>query len=178
MATRLTATGLARLDAKLERAVVTRADAVTAVTPQVAADFRRRFGKSAAFVPNGWDPKLEPEVTSTQTNTFRNGRFMLLHTGKLTGPRGRTPGPPAPSSTTTGTSSLADRIPGEVVLTCTWWRQPIGPLARSSVAGLPPPDQRGYTIGDHQDRENPQISVRPRQASMQSRSHSSVVSSR
>ena len=84
---------LVRLDAQLERAVVTRADAVTAVTPQVADDFRRRFGKSAASVPNGWDPKLEADVASTQTDTFDDGRFTLLHTGKLTGPRGRTPGP-------------------------------------------------------------------------------------
>jgi glycosyltransferase involved in cell wall biosynthesis len=73
-----------RLDRRLERVVVRTADSVVAVTPPIADDLRRRFAIEAAYVPNGWDPDLEPEVArATPQTEVRAGRFGLVHTGGI-----------------------------------------------------------------------------------------------
>lgn len=45
-----------RLDERLERTVVRRADAVLAATRPIAEDFAARLGVVAHHVPNGWEP--------------------------------------------------------------------------------------------------------------------------
>ncbi len=72
------------LDHRLERAVVQGADAVVGATEPIAADLSRRFGVDAAYVPNGWDPDLEPEVSrAVSVLPPRDGRVRLVHTGGL-----------------------------------------------------------------------------------------------
>ena len=72
------------LDRRLERTVMQSADAVVGATQPIAADLSRRFGVDAAYVPNGWDPDLEPEVTrAVSTLPPRDGRVRLVHTGGL-----------------------------------------------------------------------------------------------
>jgi len=78
------------LDRSLERKVVRRADAVIAATKPIADDFERRLGVPAMHVPNGWDPDLEPGPESRGDGA--DGALTLVHTGKLTGLRGRDPG--------------------------------------------------------------------------------------
>jgi glycosyltransferase involved in cell wall biosynthesis len=76
------------LNAALERAVVRRADAVTAATRPIADDLRRRHGVPVEHVPNAWDPDLEPPPPEPP----RNGHVRLVHTGMLSGAWGRDPG--------------------------------------------------------------------------------------
>jgi glycosyltransferase involved in cell wall biosynthesis len=78
-----------RLDARLERMVLRRADAVITATRPIAEDFRSRLGVDARHVPNGWDPDLDPDAV---TPAPRRSGVTLVHTGKLTGLRGRDPG--------------------------------------------------------------------------------------
>jgi glycosyltransferase involved in cell wall biosynthesis len=77
------------LDQRLERMAVTRADAVVAATRPIADDFRSRLGVPALHVPNGWDPDLEAGLEPVGPGA--DGRATLVHTGKLTGLRGRDP---------------------------------------------------------------------------------------
>ena len=77
------------LDRALERAVVRRADVVIAATRPIAADFEQRLGVGALHVPNGWDPELEPGLPDGHPR--EEGEVTLVHTGKLTGLRGRDP---------------------------------------------------------------------------------------
>jgi glycosyltransferase involved in cell wall biosynthesis len=81
------------IDERLERAVVSHADAVVGVTLPIADDLRRRFGVDAAYVPNGWDGDIEPEIGRAAPRVSATpGRFLLAHTGSMsTG--GRDPGP-------------------------------------------------------------------------------------
>lgn len=79
------------LDHALERAIVQRADAVVAATKPIAEDFRRRLGVPAAHVPNGWDPDLEAHMSLGGAGNTASA-VRLVHTGKLTGLRGRDPG--------------------------------------------------------------------------------------
>ena len=78
------------LDRSLERALVRRADAVMAATKPIADDFEHRLGVPALHVPNGWDPDLEPGPNAAGDGA--HGALTLVHTGKLTGLRGRDPG--------------------------------------------------------------------------------------
>jgi glycosyltransferase involved in cell wall biosynthesis len=80
-----------RLDAWLERQVVMRADAISVVANALADDFRARFGIDAAYIPGGWDPGLEPDLTRAAGQRIDSGRFTLAYTGKLWGPPGRDP---------------------------------------------------------------------------------------
>ena len=78
-----------RLDAALERRVVRSADAVVAATAPIAADLRQRHGVEAATVTNGYDPALDPDVDMALLPPFSEDRVLVVHTGALSGPRGR-----------------------------------------------------------------------------------------
>jgi glycosyltransferase involved in cell wall biosynthesis len=78
-----------RLDAGLERRVVTRADVVVAATEPIAEDFRRRYGVAAVTVTNGYDPQLDREAAGASLPPLPPDRTLLVHTGALSGPRGR-----------------------------------------------------------------------------------------
>jgi glycosyltransferase involved in cell wall biosynthesis len=80
-----------RVDSWLERQVVTRADAISAVARALVQDFRDRFGADAAYLPGGWDPMLEADCTGAAGPEVNPDRFTLVYTGKLWGPPGRDP---------------------------------------------------------------------------------------
>lgn len=81
-----------RLDAALERRVVTTADRVTCVELPVAVDLNTRLGIDAVQVPNGWDPELAEEADAAPAAPeLEPERVTLVHTGKLSGPWGRDP---------------------------------------------------------------------------------------
>lgn len=75
--------GLDRLDRELERLVVTRADAVSAVTPPIAADLALRFGREVATITNGFDPEAMDVSDSSGQSLFTPGQTTLVHTGTL-----------------------------------------------------------------------------------------------
>jgi glycosyltransferase involved in cell wall biosynthesis len=85
--------GQQRLELLLERRVVTTAERVTCVEVPVADDFRTRLGIDATVVPNGWDPELAADADAASTPPLDEGRFILMHTGKLSGGWGRDPAP-------------------------------------------------------------------------------------
>ena len=78
-----------RLDAVLERHVVQHADAVTAVTEPISEDFRRRYGVEAVTIPNAYDPALDSQVEAAELPSLPGDRTLIVHTGTLSGPRGR-----------------------------------------------------------------------------------------
>lgn len=80
-----------RLDAWLEWQVVKHAERISVVAPSLAEDFRRRLGVDAEYLPDGWDPTLEEEITRAPDWRGSNGRTTLVYTGKLWGPPGRDP---------------------------------------------------------------------------------------
>lgn len=82
-----------RLDAFLERRVVTTAEQTTCVEAPVAEDFRARLGVDAALVPNGWDPDLAAESDDVSLPELDEDRLLLVHTGTMTGGWGRDPAP-------------------------------------------------------------------------------------
>lgn len=80
------------LDARLEAAVARGADAVLGATLPIAEDFAARLGARATWVPNGWDPGME--TGCGHSPVARDGGLALaVHTGTLSGPRGRDPRP-------------------------------------------------------------------------------------
>lgn len=82
------------LEARLEGAVATRADAVIGATQPIAEDFARRLGARAEWIPNGWDPALAADVErAAAPHVDQEGWATLVHTGTLSGPRGRDPRP-------------------------------------------------------------------------------------
>jgi glycosyltransferase involved in cell wall biosynthesis len=84
------------LDRALERRVVARADAVLGATRPIADDLADRLGGRASWVPNGWDPDRAPDGSATAppgNPTASRDTVTLVHTGKLSGPRGRDPRP-------------------------------------------------------------------------------------
>lgn len=82
------------LDARLERAVARRAEVVLGATRPIAEDFARRLGARAEWVPNGWDPELAGDVEDAAAPAVaEEGWATLVHTGTLSGPRGRDPRP-------------------------------------------------------------------------------------
>jgi len=83
----------ARLDGRLERAVVRRADRVLAATRPIAEDLSQRFFVDAVYVPNAWDPDLEAEIAAASPPELDSGRVSLVHTGPLRVAQGRNPGP-------------------------------------------------------------------------------------
>jgi len=82
-----------RLDATLERRVTLAADAITAATEPIAADLRRRYGVGAVTVSNGYDPSIGEEVVTVSLPALPTDRHLIIHTGALSGPRGRDPRP-------------------------------------------------------------------------------------
>jgi glycosyltransferase involved in cell wall biosynthesis len=82
-----------RLDAALEARVVRGADRVVAVTEAIADDFRRRLAADVAMVPNGYDPALDAEAAQSRPIALPDDRLALVHTGALSGLRGRDPAP-------------------------------------------------------------------------------------
>ncbi len=72
-----------RLDDALERKLVARADAVTAVTPSIASDLRARLGVDARLLPNGYDPAERQTIdTSRARGLLSPARHSLVHTGR------------------------------------------------------------------------------------------------
>jgi glycosyltransferase involved in cell wall biosynthesis len=82
-----------RLDATLERRVASAADVVIGVTRPIADDFATRLSARSAFVSNGWDPSLDARVANVEHPALDHGAVNLVHTGKLSGLRGRDPRP-------------------------------------------------------------------------------------
>lgn len=87
-----------RMDAWLERRVLTAADGVTAVPRAVVADVRRRFGRAAQHISDGWDPALErdlPAVKPPQGSAANPspGCISLVYTGTLWRADGQDPSP-------------------------------------------------------------------------------------
>jgi glycosyltransferase involved in cell wall biosynthesis len=80
-----------QLDSRLENRVATSADAVVGVTLPIAEDLRERVGVDALYIPNGFD--AEAGMDGRLPHEYREGRFTLVHTGPLLGPRGRDPWP-------------------------------------------------------------------------------------
>jgi glycosyltransferase involved in cell wall biosynthesis len=80
------------LDRRLEARVVRAADAVVGVTAPIAEDFATRLGVPAELVTNGFDPELAGEHRAGGPDGDSDG-FTLVHTGALSGPRGRDPRP-------------------------------------------------------------------------------------
>ena len=80
---------LDRLDRELERLVATRADALSAVTPPIAADLAARFGREVATITNGYDPEeMGGNATAGDGDASGDalltpGRRTLVHTGTL-----------------------------------------------------------------------------------------------
>jgi len=82
------------VEARLERAVAGRADVVLGATRPIAEDFATRLGARAEWVPNGWDPQLAADVQDAMAPAVAEaGWATLVHTGTLSGPRGRDPRP-------------------------------------------------------------------------------------
>lgn len=81
-----------RLDSALERRVTRQAEGVIGVTLPIAEDIRRRFGVDVAHIPNGFDPRWG--VTSGHDDPpLDPDTLNIVHTGTLSGPRGRDPRP-------------------------------------------------------------------------------------
>jgi glycosyltransferase involved in cell wall biosynthesis len=72
-----------RLDAALERLVVTRADAVVGVTPPITDDLRERFGVDAVTITNGFDPEESPADADGWEPPLDPARVSLVYTGSL-----------------------------------------------------------------------------------------------
>lgn len=82
-----------RLDTALERRVVTSADGVVGVTKPIADDFARRLSAESVWVPNGWDPSIEPMLADAPRPRLDPEYVNIVHTGQLSGLRGRDPRP-------------------------------------------------------------------------------------
>jgi glycosyltransferase involved in cell wall biosynthesis len=80
-----------KLDERMERRVVRGADAVVGVTAPIVEDFQTRLGVGAHLVTNGFDPELGGD--EAQAGPTHERHLRLVHTGALSGPRGRDPLP-------------------------------------------------------------------------------------
>ncbi len=81
------------LDRAMERRVVRSADVVMAATLPIVADFRARLGVPAVHVTNGWDPAWDAASAAAAPPELESGCLNLVHTGTLSGARGRDPRP-------------------------------------------------------------------------------------
>jgi hypothetical protein len=71
-----------RLSERMERRLLGRADAVTAVTTQVIDDLQERLGVAAELLPNGWEP--EPDsLEAASLPTLDPERVSAIFTGRL-----------------------------------------------------------------------------------------------
>jgi glycosyltransferase involved in cell wall biosynthesis len=82
-----------RLDAVLERRVVTRAEAVIGVTRPIAEDFRQRLGVESAYIANGWDPDWQNDGTDGNAPELPPDTVNIVHTGTLGSGAWRDPAP-------------------------------------------------------------------------------------
>jgi glycosyltransferase involved in cell wall biosynthesis len=73
-----------RLNERLERRTLTRADAVTAVTGKVTAYLRRELGIEAEVLPNGWEPDAASEAAPSCLDPER---VSVIYTGRIAGGR-------------------------------------------------------------------------------------------
>ena len=122
-----------RLDASMERAVITRADVVTAVSDPIADDLRARYGADVHTLTNGYDPEEIPPARDGDP-LLAADRFSLVHTGRIAAGQ-RTPAPLLDA-----VRLLRDRSPEvagrmELVLA--------GPLTADEPALIGAPDLRG-----------------------------------
>ncbi len=70
-----------RVDARMERGVLSHADRVTAVSEPIAADLRNRLGLQSVTVPNGYD---EEEVPAAEAlHSLAPDRHSIVYTGRL-----------------------------------------------------------------------------------------------
>jgi glycosyltransferase involved in cell wall biosynthesis len=69
-----------RMHHKLEQAVLTKADAVTVVSPGMIRDFKAKVERDYFFIPNGYD---EADVNSSN-EIIKSAKFTLSHIGSLT----------------------------------------------------------------------------------------------
>lgn len=81
------------LDRRVERRVARTAEVVVGATRPIARDFADRLGADAHHVPNAWDPALDDAVGAATLDALDPARLNLVHTGQLSGPRGRDPRP-------------------------------------------------------------------------------------
>jgi glycosyltransferase involved in cell wall biosynthesis len=81
-----------RLDQRLERRWLGRADTVVCVSAPAADDLRRRGIAEPLLVPNGWDPELAPPGDGEPTGLLDAERVSLVYTGRF-GSYGRDPRP-------------------------------------------------------------------------------------
>jgi glycosyltransferase involved in cell wall biosynthesis len=85
-----------RLDAALERLVFRSAERVMGVTRPIAVDAQERLAARSAHVPNGWDPGLgtaSVPLSARVAKAIDSERVNVVHTGTLSGGRGRDPRP-------------------------------------------------------------------------------------
>ena len=75
-----------RLNERMERRLLTRADAVTTVSPPIATDLEERLGVRASLVPNGWDPEAPHEDEAARA-LLDPERASIVFTGHLGGAR-------------------------------------------------------------------------------------------
>jgi glycosyltransferase involved in cell wall biosynthesis len=80
------------VDRRLERRVALAAEVVIGATPPIADDLVRRLGARARWIPNGWDPDAGAAARSAPSESG-GGACTIVYTGRLWGPRGRTPEP-------------------------------------------------------------------------------------
>jgi glycosyltransferase involved in cell wall biosynthesis len=71
------------LDARLERSVVRRADAVVAVTSPIAEDLERRFARRVTLITNAFDPDDVDTGGSGVDSLLDPERFSIVHTGSM-----------------------------------------------------------------------------------------------
>jgi glycosyltransferase involved in cell wall biosynthesis len=73
----------ARLDGTLERALLTRADAVVGVTSGIVDDLSDRLGVDGRLIPNGYDPaERKAGEWSAASDLLSPQRHSLVHTGR------------------------------------------------------------------------------------------------
>ncbi len=77
-----------RLDHRLERRVVSSADAAVTATEPITRDLNSRYGVGATTIRNAWDPDLEAEVDAATPPELEPDRVNLVYTGSLGGIRG------------------------------------------------------------------------------------------
>jgi glycosyltransferase involved in cell wall biosynthesis len=75
-----------RYSARMERRLLRRADAVTAVTQPIVDDLAERLGIEARLVPNGWDPAARVDEAAGRS-LLDPERASLVFTGQLGGAR-------------------------------------------------------------------------------------------
>jgi glycosyltransferase involved in cell wall biosynthesis len=96
-----------RLSARMEARLLRRADAITTVTPPMAADLRDRLGLDPRLIPNGWDPEATGEaLDESAVARLDPDRASIVYTGQLGGAR-RDPTPLVEAL-----ASLAGKDPG------------------------------------------------------------------